>query len=80
LRGRANQKNYRFSTSDTVQIVAWIEKHLLVRWLAMEIADLLCAEPVVIHELRPLLNTTHNPECSSELAELRKLCRCVACQ
>jgi hypothetical protein len=80
LRDKANQRNYRFSKSHTGQIIDWMEKHLLVRWLPMEVTDLLTVEPTVIHELRPLLNTTHNPDRCDELAELRELCRRIACQ
>lgn len=78
LRGKANQRNYRFSNTDTAKIVDWMQKHLLVRWLAMDVADLVEVEPTVICELRPLLNTTH-PECCAELAELRDQCRRIAC-
>ena len=76
LRGKANQNNYRFSNRDTAAIKAWMENHLLVRWFAIDIA----VEPTVIQQLRPLLNTTHNPDCCVELAELRDLCRRIACQ
>jgi hypothetical protein len=80
LRDKTNQRNYRFSKSDTSQIVTWVDKHLLVSWLPMDIADLAQIEPEVIHDLRPLLNTTHNPDCCAELARLRDLCRRIACQ
>ena len=71
LRGKANQKNYRFSKADTCQIVSWMEKHLRVRWLRMDDTDLVQVEPAVIGELRPMLNTKHNPDRCNELAELR---------
>jgi hypothetical protein len=80
LRGKANRRNYRFSKSDTAQVVRWIDKHLLVRWLRMPVADLVEVEPTVIHNLRPLLNTTHNPDRCGALADLRELCRRVACR
>jgi hypothetical protein len=50
-----------------------------VRWRRMPVADVVEVEPKVIRELRPLLNTTHNPECCAELADLRELCRRIAC-
>ncbi|HEY8749954.1 MAG TPA: hypothetical protein VIM11_18365 [Tepidisphaeraceae bacterium] len=80
LRGKANQNNYRFAKTDTAQIIDWMGVHLLVRWLAMEVPDLVNIEPMVIHDLRPLLNTKHNPDCCRELADLRELCRRIACQ
>ena len=79
LREKKNKKNYKFSTADSAKIIAWNEQHLLVRWLALEAEQVVQVEAVVIHALRPLMNTIHNPNCRPELAALRAECRRVAC-
>lgn len=78
LRGKSNQNNYRFSAPDAAKINAWINKHLSVRWKEMSVDELRVTEPAAIAELRPLLNTTHNPACCQELADLREECREIA--
>jgi hypothetical protein len=78
LVGKKNQNNYRFSDEDTKEIVRWIDNHLLVRWIALSPSDVEDYEPSAIRTLRPLLNTTHNPEAFRELATLRRECRSVA--
>lgn len=79
LRENKNKKNYRFSSEDSAKIIAWNERHLRVRWLGLDVEQLLGVEPVVIRTLRPLMNTVHNPNRRPELADLRAECRRVAC-
>ena len=78
LRGMANQKNYKFSRSDTGEIVRWIDDHLRVWWCECEPASLADIERSLIRQLTPLMNTTHNPAKSEVLAALRKECREIA--
>jgi hypothetical protein len=80
LRSKRNKNNYRFSIGDTAAISSWVRAHLRVRWIELPLADVLKAEPTVIANLKPLLNTTHNPLRSPELATLREICRRIACE
>jgi hypothetical protein len=77
LASRANKNNYQFSPSDTQAIIAWINRHVSVRWLELS-SDLVKLEAELIRKRRPLLNTAHNPSPSAELAALRGLCRHIA--
>jgi hypothetical protein len=77
LIGKANQNNYRFSTSDTAKIVGRINTDLEVSWVEGT-AALEDIEKKLIHDHRPLLNTKHNPDALVELAVLRAECRTIA--
>lgn len=78
LIGKSNQNNYRFSPEDTEAIKEWMRKSLLVNWIALEPIELLEAEEALIIKYQPLMNTTHNPNPSKELAVARKRCRAYA--
>jgi hypothetical protein len=78
LRDKANKSNYKFERPDTTRIIAWMEQHLTVSWLALKRADAVALEPSVIASLCPVFNTTHNRTCCPELAELRAECRRIA--
>lgn len=78
LVGKANQSNYRFRTAETREIITWINAHLSVSWIEAPAANLR-TERMAIASLRPLMNTDGNPEALSELAQLRKECRQIAC-
>jgi hypothetical protein len=78
LVGKRNQNNYKFSTVDTEAIDAWCREHLTVRFVATDTSQYPNAERHAIGRNCPILNTTHNPECLSELAELRQCCRSIA--
>ena len=80
LRGMANQNNYKFSRSDTVKVIHWIDNHLRVRWCMCDPESLDKIKPRLIRRLTPLMNTTHNPARSEALAALRKECREIARQ
>jgi hypothetical protein len=77
LRNKANKNNYTFSAADEKAIIAWINKHLLVNWVAFG-GDLEDTETHLIREHLPLLNTARNPAALEELGELRKVCRNIA--
>ncbi len=78
LVGYKNRNNYIFNEADTAEIIEWINQHLSVRWVELDLCSVEANEPIAIHTLRPLLNTTHNPEALPELAALRKECRQIA--
>ena len=78
LKGKSNQNNYKFSPTDTQQIIKWINDHLFIRWLSLNVDEIESYEPSCISTIRPLLNTKHNPEASKELADLREECRRIA--
>jgi hypothetical protein len=73
--GKSNQNNYKFSYEDTEAIKGWMRKSLLVNWVALEPAKIPEAEKSLIIKYQPLMNTTHNPNPSTELAAARKRCR-----
>lgn len=77
LVGKGNQNNYKFSKADTATIQDWCRQHLSVRFVVVDPAHHLNAEKYAIRRNCPILNTTHNPNCLSELAELRELCRLI---
>lgn len=78
LRGKKNQRNYKFSAGDTMRIAGWIEDHLLVSWKTIPAEQVEEAERALIAAWKPPLNTVHNPEPVAELAQLRKVCRLTA--
>ena len=77
LRNKANKNNYTFSAADEKAIIAWINKHLLVNWVAFD-GDFEDTETQLIREYLPLMNTAKNPAALEELAALRKECRNIA--
>ena len=79
LVGKSNQKNYGFSPADTRAIIAWNQEHLSVRFVAVD-AAFPNAEQNAIGRSCPIMNTTHNPDCLSALADLRSECRSIACE
>lgn len=75
LIGKSNQNNFKFSPEDTEAIKEWMRRSLQVKWVALEPAKILEIEKSLISKYRPLMNTTHNPNPSAELAAARKRCR-----
>jgi hypothetical protein len=78
LIGQKNQRNYSFSPADTAAIIAWIDAHLAVRWVALPKAETEAYERLLIPQLRPLLNIKDNPARLPELLALRVECRRIA--
>ena len=60
LRLHKKKNNYKFSSADTAKVISWNERHLRVRWLAMDVEQILRVEPIAIRVLCPLFNTKHN--------------------
>ncbi|WP_155600460.1 GIY-YIG nuclease family protein [Zobellia amurskyensis] len=77
LVGKKNQNNYKFSKSDEQQIVAWINKNLIVNWVEV-IDNLNIIENTLLKEYQPLLNLTGNPGRLIEVKQLRDECKRVA--
>lgn len=77
LNGMSNQNNYKFSASDTAEIIRWMAANLSVSWVE-ESPALASTEKALIRAHQPLINTTHNPARSRELAALRLECRSIA--
>ena len=72
-----NQKNYKFSTSDTAEVVRWIDNHVLVSWVEANPA-LQGIEQALIRQYCPIINTKHNQHAVAHLAALRRECRRIA--
>ena len=68
-------KNYKFNDEDTEAIRKWIRLSLLVNWIRMDASLLGKIEETLIKKYQPLMNTSHNPNPSKELAAARKRCR-----
>lgn len=79
LDGRANQRNYRFSSSDNAAIVKWINANLEVSWVAFN-ENVHANEVALIQRHTPLLNLRDNPRALPELLALRTLCCKIASQ
>lgn len=78
LVGKKNKNNYKFSPDDSGQIRKWIDAHVLVSWAEVSQEELDTIERELVLDLRPPLNTVHNPAPSALLASLRKTCRDIA--
>ena len=66
--------NYKFSEKDTEAIRKWIRQSLLVNWIPFATDKMDIVEAELIQEYRPLMNSTHNPTPSQELAAARERC------
>lgn len=77
LIGKENQRNYRFSESDTAAIVEWINGNLEVSWVALD-GGIHAHEVELIRVHTPLLNLRDNPRALPELAALRAECCAIA--
>lgn len=64
-----------FSQEDTEAIKKWMRQSLLVNWIQLGYEKIIDVEKKLIKKYQPLMNTTHNPNPSKELAEARKRCR-----
>ena len=74
LIGKSNSNNYKFSQSDSIKIVNWMNENLLFDYLKAE-KNIDYVEQDLIKHFQPILNTTHNQKKSKYLAMLRKECR-----
>lgn len=70
---KANKRNYKFSESDVLKIIKWINLNLTVNWIECSdnIEEL---ETGLIEKYLPLLNLKGNPAALQELKDLRAEC------
>jgi hypothetical protein len=74
LLGKADQRNYRFSKTDSTAIIAWINSNLEVSWIAhdekiyaSEVALIQFKLPNSVQRHLPLFNLRDNPNALREL-------------
>jgi hypothetical protein len=77
LKGKSNQKNYKFSKSDTKAITDWLIENTEFAVHPVVNKDF-SIEKDLIKKYCPLLNDTHNPLTLAELKTDRKKCREIA--
>lgn len=76
LKGMSNQKNYKFSKTDTEAITKWLLKNTELAVCPIE--DDFSIEDNLIKKYCPLLNDKHNPMKLAELKADRQRCREIA--
>jgi hypothetical protein len=76
LVGKANQNNYKFSTTDEAKLIRWIEENILVNWVVTS-EQLKETEHQLIRQHLPLLNLAGNPKALKELTDARNECKSV---
>lgn len=69
----ANQRNFRFSPSDSAEIVEWLNDNVTVSWVAFN-QSVHAAEVQLIKSQLPLFNLRDNPAALPQLSRLRALC------
>jgi hypothetical protein len=77
LVGKVNCRNFKFSIDNSRQIIEWINKNLIVNWIAFE-GDFEALETTLIAQYRPLLNIDKNPEALALLRHARAECVRIA--
>lgn len=77
LVGKANQRNYQFSSADTARIVGWINANLEVSWVAVN-DEIHANEVALIRRFTPILNLRDNPRALQQLSALRAECSAIA--
>lgn len=70
---KRNKKNYKFSKTDELKIIGWINENLMVNWVESA-GDLDSLETGLIVKYLPLLNLSKNPAALQILSYLRKEC------
>lgn len=76
LKHHSNQNNYKFSTTDTAEIVAWLISNVEIS--IVENTGSFEIEKDFIKKYCPLLNDTHNPMRLQELKDDKDKCRKIA--
>lgn len=76
LKGHSNQNNYKFSLTDTLEIVKWLVSNVEIS--IVEYNGSFEIEKVIIQKYCPLLNDTHNPMKLQELKDDKDKCRKIA--
>ena len=70
LANKANQNNYRFSPTDELKIIEWINKNLLINWVSAD-GGWNEVEGELLQQYKPLLNIAGNPDALKEVVALR---------
>lgn len=76
LKGKSNQKNYKFSPEKTRKIIVWLRQNIEV--CVVEHSGNFGLENDLIEKYTPILNHTGNPHKCQELIEDRAKCRRIA--
>lgn len=76
LKDNSNQYNFKFSTTDTTQIVKWLKSNVEIS--VVKYAGIFKIEKELIRKYCPLLNYTHNPKKLKELKNYKEKCRKIA--
>jgi len=76
LKGHSNQNNYKFSPSDTKEIVNWLKSNIELS--IVKNTGSFDIEKELIGRYCPLLNDTHNPMKLQELKDDKARCRKIA--
>ena len=76
LKDALNKKNYKFSASDTLTIIKWLDSNIEI--LVIPYTGDFSIENRIIAHYSPILNHTHNPNKCAELIADREKCRTIA--
>jgi hypothetical protein len=76
LKDHSNQNNYKFSTTDTAEIVKWLKSNVEIS--IVEYNGSFEIEKDFIKKYCPFLNDTHNPMKLQELKDDKDKCRKIA--
>jgi len=76
LKGKSNQKNFKFSQEDKSKIIKWLEDNIEIN--IVEYKGDFNIERELIRIYCPLLNDTYNPMKLQELKEDKDKCRNIA--
>jgi len=79
LKNLKNKSNYKFSKSDEIKIIKWINQYLSVNWVVLT-GDIKNIEEKLIKKFMPLLNIKSNPLAFNDLKRVRKECMKIADQ
>lgn len=77
LKNKANKKNFKFSNSDEIKIIEWMNFNLIVNWIEYG-SDFDNVETYLIQKYQPLFNLAKNPLHLKELSILRAECVKIA--
>jgi len=76
LKNKKSKNNYKFSKSDELKIIDWMNANLEASWI--KFSDLFIMEKYLIEMHKPLLNIDSNPKCFKLLIEDRRKCKEIA--
>ena len=77
LANKKNKRNYKFSVSDSANIINWINENLTINWMEQN-SCLEEIETTLIRKYKPLFNLAKNPAAMLDLSAIRKECVDIA--